>query len=295
MLKKATGLDGIPARFVMDSASIIACPLRHVINLSLIQCIVPDDLESARVVPIFKKNDKTEVGNHRPVSILSITSKVFERVVYDQLETNLDERKLLYDLQSGFRPKYSTDTCLIHQTDFIKFQMDKGNAVGMVLLDLQKAFNTVDHSILLAKLEAIGLSNDIVKWFQSYLSGRQQLVDVAGTFSSCENITCGVPQGSILGPLLFLIYVNDMSGVIGNKLLLYADDSAILVADDISTVKNALQTDFQIVSEWLIDNKLSLHLGKTESILFGSKSRLRSRSNLNIECKGSKIEHKDKI
>ena len=165
---------------------------------------------------------------------------------------------------------------------------------GMVLLDLQKAFDTVDHSILLAKLEAMGLSNDIVKWFQSYLSGRQQLVDVAGTFSSCENITCCVPQGSILGPLLFLIYVNDMSGVIGNKLVLYADDSAILVADkDISIVENVLQTDLQIVSEWLIDNKLSLHLGKTESILFGSKSRLILRSNLNIECKGSKIEPKD--
>ena len=116
------------------------------------------------------------------------------------------------------------------------------------------------------------------------------------TFSSCENITCGVPQGSILGPLLLLIYVNDMSSVIGNKLLLYADDSAILVADkDISTVENALQTDLQIVSEKLIDNKLSLPLGKTESILFGSKSRLRSRSNLNIECKGSKIEPKDKV
>ena len=100
-------------------------------------------------------------------------------MVYDQLETYLDEIKLLYDLQSGFRPKYSTDTCLIHLTDFIQFQMDKGNAVGMVLLDLQKAFDTLDHSILLSKLDAIGLSNDIVKWFQSYLSGRQQLVDVA--------------------------------------------------------------------------------------------------------------------
>ena len=250
----------------------------------MIQGIVPDDLKSARVVPIFKKNDKTKVGNYRPVSILSIISKVFERVVYYQLETYLDERKLLYDLQSGFRLKYSTDTCFIHLTDFIKFKMDKGNAVGMVLLDLQKAFDTVDHSILLAKLEAMGLSNEIDKWFQSYLSGRQQLVDVAGTFSSCENITCGVPQGSILEPLLFLIYVNDMPGVIGNKLLLYTGDSAILVADkDISTVENALQTDLQIISEWLIDNKLSLHLGKTESILFGSKSRLRSRSNLNIE------------
>ena len=137
---------------------------KNTINLSLIQGIVPDDLKSARVVPIFKKNEKTEVGKYRPVSILRIISKIFERVVYDQLETYLDERKLLYDLQSGFRPKYSTDTCLIHLTDFLKFQMDKGNAVGIVF-DLQKAFDTVDHSILLAKLEAMGLSNGIVKWF----------------------------------------------------------------------------------------------------------------------------------
>ena len=106
--KKPTGFDGIPVRFEKDIASIIACPLRHVINLSLIQGIVTDDLKSARVVPIFKKNDKTEVGNYRPVTILSIISKVFERVVYDQLETYLDESILLYDLQSGLRPKCST-------------------------------------------------------------------------------------------------------------------------------------------------------------------------------------------
>ena len=149
--------------------------------------------------------------------------------------------------------------------------MDKRNAVDMVLRDLQKAFGTVHHSVLLAKLVALGLSNDIVKWLQSYRSGRQQLGDVARTFSLCANIACGVRQGSIFGPLLFLIYVNDISGVIGNKLLLYADDSTILVADkDLSTVQNSFQTDLMIVSEWLIDNKLSLHLGKTEPILFGS-------------------------
>ena len=123
--KKATGLDGIPARFVRDSASNIVCPMSHVINLSLTQGIVPDDLKSARVVLLFKKNDKTEVRNYHPVSILSIISKVFERVVYDQIQTYLDDRKLLYNFQSGFRPQFSTDTCLIHLTDFIKFQMDK--------------------------------------------------------------------------------------------------------------------------------------------------------------------------
>lgn len=203
--------------------------------------MVPDDLKSARVVPLFKKSDKTEVGNYRPVSILSIISKVFEKVVYDQIESYLNDKKLLYKFQSGFRTRYSTDTCLIHLTDFLKFQMDKGNLIGMVLLDLQKAFDTVDHSILLMKLEALGLSQDIIRWFHSYLSDRQQLVDVSGTFSSCAGIRCGVPQGSILGPLLFLIYVNDMSGAITNKLLLYADDSAILVADkQISTIETIL-------------------------------------------------------
>ena len=106
---KATGLDGIPSRFVRDSASVIACPLTHVINLSIIQGVVPDDLKSARVVPLFKKNNKTEVGNYRPVSILSIISKVFERVVYDQVEAYLDQKKLLYKFQSGFRSRFSTD------------------------------------------------------------------------------------------------------------------------------------------------------------------------------------------
>ena len=220
----------------------------------MIQGIVPDDLKSARVVPIFKKNCKTEVGNNCPVSILIIISRVFEIVVYDQLEIYLDKRKLLYDVQSGFLPKYSTGTCLIHLTDFIKFQMDKGNAVGMVLLDIRRplAQLTIPFYLLNWKPLALVMVPVIFVFF-----------DVAGTFSSCENITCGVPQGSIVGPLLFLIYVNDMSGVIG-KTLFYSDDSAILVADkDISTVQNALQTDLQIVSEWLIDDKLSLHLDKT--------------------------------
>ena len=139
---KATGLDGIPSRFVRDGASIIACPLSHVINISLIQGTRPTDLKSASVVPLFKKNDRTEVGNYRHVSILTIISKIFERVVYDQVESYLDQKKLLYQFQSGFRSRYSTDTCLIHLADFIKFQMDKGHFVGTVLLDLQKAFNT---------------------------------------------------------------------------------------------------------------------------------------------------------
>ena len=174
--------------------------------------------------------------------------------------------------------------------------MDKGHYVGMVLLDLQKAFDTVDHKILLMKLEAIGLNEDVIRWFRSYLTDRQQLVDVSGTLSSSAEIKCGVPQGSILGPLLFLIYVNDMSGVVNSKLLLYADDSAILVSDKhISNIEKLLKKELETVNDWLIDNKLSLHLGKTESILFGSKIKLKSESNLNISCRGTDIQPKERV
>ena len=288
---KATGLDAIPSRFVKDGSSIIAQPLAHIINLSLIQGVVPDDLKSARVVPIFKKNDKTSVGNYRPVSILSILSKIYEKVVYDQVESYFKANKLLYKFQSGFRSGFSTDTCLIHLTDFIRMEMDKGHIIGMILLDLQKAFDTVDHSILLMKLSAAGLGDDILRWFTSYLSSRQQLVDVSGTHSASAPVTCGVPQGSILGPLLFLIYVNDMSAVVKNKLLLYADDSGILVSGkNKSDVEMSLKEDLHLVSQWLIDNKLSLHLGKTESILFGSKYRTRSTPGLDITCNGTDIK-----
>ena len=151
----------------------------------------------------------------------------------------------------------------------------------MILLDLQKAFDTVNHSILLMKIKAIGLSESPVRWFSSYLSDRRQLVDLSGTYSSPGTISCGVPQGYILGPLLFLIYVNDMSAVVENKLLLYADDSAILVpAKSKQEIETRLSHDLDILSQWLICNKLSLHLGKTESILFGSKQRLKSQSQL---------------
>jgi len=225
------------------------------------------------------------------VSILSIISKVFERVVYDQICTYLKEKDLLYKFQSGFRGGFSTDTCLIHLSDFIRFHMDKGHLVGMILMDLQKAFDTVDHSVLLMKLEAMGLSPDVLQWFKSYLSDRQQLVDVSGSFSSSAKVTCGVPQGSILGPLLFLIYVNDMQAVVKNKLLLYADDSAILVAGkNRSVIEKELSDELQSVSQWLIDNKLSLHLGKTETILFGSKPRLKSGASVNVSCNGTHIQ-----
>ena len=169
--------------------------------------------------------------------------------------------------------------------------MDKSYFTGMVLLDLQKVFDTVDHGVLLMKLEAIGRDADGLRWLRSYLSDRTQLVDVHGTCSSFANVTCGVPHGSILGPLLFLIYVNDMSGAINEKILLYADDTAILICDKhANTIEARLGTALETVSVWLINNKLSLHLGKTESILFGMKRKLSNSTALNVSCNGTNIK-----
>ena len=156
----------------------------------------------------------------------------------------------MYKFQSGFRGGFSTDTCLIHLTDFIKFEMDNGHLVGMAYLDLQKAFDTVDLDILLMKIDTLGFSQEVIRWFCSFQSDRRQLVDVSGTLSSSAAISCGVPQGSILGSFLFLIYVHDMSGAVNHKLLLYADDSAILVADkNVSTIEILLQKELEVVSE----------------------------------------------
>ena len=185
----------------------------------------------------------------------------------------------MYEFQSEFRQSYSTNSSLIHLTDYIKLQSDKGNLTGMVLLDLQKAFDTVDHCILSNMLQALGFDTCSREWFRSYLTNRKQLVDIAGTLSPFQNVTCGVPQGSILGPLLFLVYVNDMCSAVNCKLLLYADVSALIVpGKDVMEIGLQLTKELKYISNWLTDNKLSLHLGKTESILFGTKKKLQCTS-----------------
>ncbi|CAG2214938.1 unnamed protein product [Mytilus edulis] len=154
---KSTGLDGIPSRFLRDGSSILAKPITYIVILSITSGIVPEEMKTARVCPIFKKNSRLDVGNYRPVSILIVVSKIVERFVYSQLEKYLVENDLLYNLQSGFRSAYSTDTCLIHLLDHIKNETAKGLYTGMIMLDLQKAFDTVDNLILCNKLQNMGV------------------------------------------------------------------------------------------------------------------------------------------
>ena len=222
------------------------------------------------------------------ISILNVLSKLLERAVHTQLSEYLEKRGILFDHQSGFRKGYSTDSCLIGLTDYIRSEMGKGNMVGMVLIDLQKAFDTVDHGILLKKLNAVGVTS--VTWFDSYLSNRRQCVEVGGTMSDFLPITCGVPQGSILGPLLFLVYINDMVTSLNCKLSLYADDSALLFAHkDVHVIGDRLSNELSNCKRWLVDNKLSLHVGKTECLLFGTRKRINGARDFKVTCDGTLV------
>lgn len=230
------------------------------------------------------------------MSILPTLSKILERVVFDQMERYLSQNNLLYDLQSGFRSAYSTDTCLSHLCDYIRQESEKGNYTGMVLLDLQKAFDTVDHSILLSKLQCMGFGQASLQWFKSYLSNRSQICDYDGVLSEPLQISCGVPQGSILGPLLFLIYVNDMPAAVKCKVILYADDSSLLVSGrNISQIQETLTDELSNVREWLLDNRLSLHVGKSECILFGTKHKIKKAPELKVTCNGNEIQTKTTV
>ena len=286
---KSTGLDDISPRFLKDGASALAEPIGHIVNLSILTETVPAELKRAKVVPIFKKGSRLDPGNYRPVSILSAVSKILERAVNGQLVSHLNSRKLLYEYQSGFRSKYSTDTCLMNLTDYVKGKVNNGELVGMVMIDLRKAFDTVDGDILIGKLSAMGVTS--LDWFRSYLFDREQCTQVGGKNSSFLQITCGVPQGSILGPTLFLCYVNDMASCLNCHLSLYADDSALIFSGkNASQIASFLSQELSLCKKWLIDNRLSLHVGKTESILFGSGRRIRAAGDFKVTCDGETVQ-----
>ena len=183
----------------------------------------------------------------------------------------LSNNEILYNYQPGFRKNHSTDLRLTFLHVKILKGFDKGLITGMILIDFQKAFYTIDHDILLKKVSAVGFSNDTICWFKSYLSNQLFKVNLGNCYSDSSNITCGVPQGSILGPLLFLIYVNDMPQAVKTNLFLYADDSCLIFqGKDVIEIEKQLSRDFKNICEWIVDNRLSIHVGedKTKSILF---------------------------
>ena len=295
---KSAGIDNISGRFIKDGASILSLPITQICNLSIKLSSFPTRCKIAKLKPIFKKGSKTDPQNYRPISLLPLISKVIEKVIHDQTQSYLSENDILYKYQSGFRSNHSTNSCLVYLTDLISKGFDSGLYTGMILIDLQKAFDTIDHEILLEKMIYLGFSDQTIKWFRCYLSNRTFIVNISDKSSNLGKVSCGVPQGSILGPLLFLMYVNDMPHAISSKLLLYADDSCIIFQHkDIKVIEENLNKDFENLCDWFIDNKLSIHFGqdKTKSILFASKSRKRKGNHININYRDIEIKQHSSV
>ena len=289
--KKSVGLDGISMFILKESISEMVEPFTFIINKSLTEGIVPDKWKVAKVIPIHKKGDKLDFNNYRPISLLPCASKVMERVVQRQLLNYLKSHSLLSSNQSGFRPKHSTVTALATVTDDWLQSIDKGELTGTIFVDLQKAFDMVDHLILLSKMESMGVKGVELEWFKSYLSNRRIRTSVNNELSDEKLISSGVPQGSLLGPLLFIIFINDINSAFSKcKLHLYADDTVIYFSHkNPRVIENILNKELKSLDEWMNNNNLKINYEKTVCMLLGANGMLKRQPLLDVRIREKQL------
>ena len=251
---KATGPQSIPFTILHLIKNIIAQPLSDIHNLSFQTGIYIDQLKISRVTPVFKeKGSNLSTENHRPISLLSNINKIFEKIMYKRIYEFLEKHNIIYPNQFGFRLFHSTIHALTHMTESIRTSIDNNMFVAGIFIDLQKAFDTVDHNILLSKLNNYGIRGTANEWFRSYLTNRKLFVSISGSKSYIAPVKYGVPQGSVLGPLLFLIYINDLhNAIIHSKTCHFADDTAILSANQsLKQLQKHVNTDLKQLCHWL--------------------------------------------
>ena len=266
----SAGWDNFTSNVIKKSFVKIKFPLLHIINLSFSTGVFPLELKVARVIPLFKSGLSTLFSNYRPVSVLPALSKIFERLLYARLLKFINDNNVLYKFQFGFREGHSPNLALMLLVDKISRALEDGDFVLGLFLDFSKAFDTVNHEILFTKLEFYGVRGLSLNLFKSYLGGRKQFVEYNGASSSQSDIICGVPQGSILGPLLFLIYINDLAHA-SEKIfsILFADDSNLFLSGkDPDQLIRTMNVELIHIVKWLQVNKLSINLKKTHFMIF---------------------------
>ncbi len=289
--KTSFGFDGLSSKLLKSIKSAVIKPLTIIINQMINTGIFPDKLKIAKIVPIYKKDDETQFTNYRPISLLPVISKIFEKIIFKQLYQFFLDNKLLYNSQYGFREGHSTEYAALELVDRITLEMDSMNTPVNIFLDLSKAFDTLNYQILLKKLEYYGLHGMSLKLMESYLSNRKQYVEIDESSSDMLFLTTGVPQGSILGPLLFIIYINDITHA--SKMfdfIIYADDTTLSTTIEMVMKNNAdliasdiINKELSMVNDWLKLNKLSLNIKKSKYIIFHMKMKNVQRLTLKID------------
>ena len=299
--KTSSGSDGISMKLLKLIGDSILPILTILINQSLTTGIFPDKFKIAKVTPLIKKPNVLEIDNFRPISLLSSISKVVEKCVFNQLYSYFENNKLLFGSQYGYRKIHSTELACLEFVDKITHNLDQGETPFCFFLDLSKAFDTLDHKILFKKLQYYGVNGTPLLWFKNYLNNRNQYVEMDGIKSQTKSIDTGVPQGSILGPLLFIIYMNDIQ-LASEKFeaILYADDttlSSILKTFWNSSsleISDKINRELLLVHDWLLANKLSLNIKKTKYMIFRYPQKsAASLPNLSILIDGHKLERVD--
>ena len=261
-VRKASGPDGVHGRLLKEAAPFIANSLAKLFAKSLATGCIPQDWKVANVTPVHKKGSRHLPGNYRPISLTSLVGKIMERIVARKMRAFLEEHISLSQLQHEFRPRHSCLTQLLETVHQWAATLDKGKSIHAVFLDFAKAFESVPHQRLLIKRDHIGVRGQVLKWVESFLTGRLQRVVVNGHSSSWAPVTSGVPQGSVLGPLLFIIFINDIMDNVSSTGGLFADDCVIY--REVSHRRDAeeLQRDLEKISEWTKTWQLSLNIKK---------------------------------
>ena len=298
--KKPPGVDGLDSRLLKLAADEIAPALVHIVNLSFTCGTCPQAWKQAKIIPLPKNKKLPFSGtNSRPISLLPVLGKMIETIVYEQVNNYLSINNIICNSQHAYRKAHSTATALTSMSDDWLREIAKKNRVGVVFLDFSAAFDIIDHHLLLEKLTCYGFEQSALNWFFSYLSNRTQTVLFNGSFSEIRTTTCGVPQGSCLGPLLFTIFTNDLPSVLDKaNTVMYADDSTIyasaLTNNELEIIINK---ELNGVAEWVKANKLVLNISKTNCMIVGSNHNIDNNPVLNIKIENITVNqvHETKL
>ena len=299
---KSSGVDYIDTATLKLVAREILPAITHIINLSISQGTFPTIWKHSKVIPLLKKGDPLSAKNYRPVALLPILSKILEKAVFIQIVEYLEQNKLLHHNHHGSRSGYNTATALIQMYDQWTQEVDDGRMVGVMMIDLSAAFDMVDHPLLLEKLSILGLEEEVVQWFHSYLSGRSQSVFIDGCLSPPEDIHFGVPQGSILGPLMYIIFTNEIPDLVHShpvshknpepaclmtcgSTVCYVDDGTFSVGHkDSSILSQKLSEQYSIIADYMAANKLVINADKTHLVVMGTKATAAHRADVKLEA-----------